>query len=171
MRAPPPEARTDRLQWLLLAVALVLAPGLFSLRGHPPAAGSLVEAALTLITADRDDLSCALSADIGRYRCRFHRPGGPPASAGAGVLQPFVSLDGVMYLVPDLFAQPALAARYWQEPPAGKSRQALRRFTASCRLRLLRQVDAVYVRFGPAAAWGPVPSLWVAEALSCRVSG
>jgi hypothetical protein len=161
-----------KVQWLLVASALAVAPVLFGLRGSPPRAGGVMEATLTLVTADKHDLSCALEVSIGGHRCDYPRPPATPGRpvTGAG-LQPFVALDGTMFLVANLFGEPAVARRYAQEPPQRKARAQLRRFTARCRLHLLQQVDTAFVRFGPSAAWGPVPKLWVAEPLECRVSG
>jgi hypothetical protein len=162
----------DTTQWLLVVAALGLAPWLLSIRGSPAGPGSVVEAPLTLITADKHDLSCALHAPPRGYRCGYLQPGVPaPADASSALLQPFVSLDRQMFLLPNLFAERNLARRYLDELPLGKPRDQLRRFTARCQLRLVGQITSAFVRFGPDAGWGSAPPLFIADVLSCRVEG
>jgi hypothetical protein len=167
-------AQLDGVPWLLVFVASAIVPLLWTARGHAPGPGSTLEASLTLITADKQDLHCALDARVHALHCGFRAPGLPfalePASRD-GVLQPFVTLEGVMFLVSDLFAQRALAQRYAREVPDGRPRARYRRFVAHCRVRLLQRVDGASVQFGPGAAWGPAPPSWVVEPVSCRVSG
>jgi hypothetical protein len=123
-----------------------------------------------LITADKPDLSCALELAVGEHRCRYQTPPRPfPAAASASPLQPFVTLNRTTYLIADLFAQPALAQRVARELPDGRPRDAYHRFTARCRLELLRRVAGAQVQFGPTAAWVPVPPLWVVKPVTCSV--
>ncbi|MFI5308560.1 MAG: hypothetical protein ACHQ53_14470 [Polyangiales bacterium] len=162
----------DVSQWLLVAAALGLAPWLFSMRGSPPGPGSVIEAALTLITADKNDLSCALLAPPRGYRCGYVQPGVvAQAEVSSALLQPFLSLDRQMFLLPSLFAERNVARRYLDELPLRRPREQLRRFTARCRLRLVTRVASAFVRFGPNAPWGPAPPLFIADVLSCRVEG
>ena len=166
------EGANEKRQWLLVIAALALAPILFSVRGSALGPGSVIEVPLSLVTADKQDLSCAFAAEVAGYRCGFVRPFVPgPVDAGKPPLQPFVSLERQMFLIPGLFAEPNLSRRYVAELPAGVPRERLRRFTARCRLELLRGVAGAFVRFGPDAPWGMAPPLYVARVLSCRVEG
>ena len=85
--------------------------------------GLVVDAPITLITSDRENLSCALYDVVGRLRCRFRAPGRPwPDSVPpTDLLAPYVTLDHHMYLVPGLFEQPAILARYAPESPKDRS--------------------------------------------------
>jgi hypothetical protein len=165
--------RQDRLAWLLLLLAGALAPFSWAARGHPPSPGSIIDASLTLITADKHDLHCAFSAEVQGRHCAFRAPGlaFTQDPSRVGVLQPFVTLEGVMFLVSDLFAQRALAQRYALELPDGRPRPSYRRFVAHCRVKLLQRVKGALVQFGTGTSWGPAPPLWVAEPVSCLVSG
>jgi hypothetical protein len=157
---------------MLVIAAVVIAPILFSLRGSALGPGSVLEVPLTLITADKHDLSCAFEAEVAGHRCAFLRPFAPaPVESTKPLLQPFVALDRQMFLIPGLFAEPNLARRYAAELPQGVPRERLRRFTARCRLELLKGIAGAFVRFGPGAAWGAAPPLYVAKVLSCRVEG
>jgi hypothetical protein len=161
-----------RLEYWLLLAALLVAPLLWRARGHGLEPGSVVDADLTLITADKHDLSCALDLDVAGHRCRNRAParawdGAAPTSR----LQPFVTINGTMFLIAELFEQREIAQRYGRELPDRRARSDYRRFTARCRLKLLRWVQSAQVQFGPDAPWAPAPPLWVAEPLSCRVIG
>jgi hypothetical protein len=130
-----------------------------------------VPAAITLITSDREDLACGMDRSVGAWRCGFSASGearNPPA-AGEDVLAPYLTVSRAMFLVPGLFDQPALAARYRAEPPAGVARSNLRRFVASCRLRLRERVRTVSVRWERTAEWQPASDAWVADVVGCRV--
>jgi hypothetical protein len=161
------------LPWSLLALALALAPLLWAARGRIPQAGSTIDTALTLITADKPDLSCALAIRVDGLHCRYRTPtqAWSVGESSTAVLQPFVSSRGATFLVSDLFAQPALAQRYALELPDGKPRTEYRRFTAECRFRLVQRVSGAQVQFGRDAVWAGAPELWVARPVSCRVSG
>ena len=162
----------DTSQWLLVAAALCLAPWLYAIRGSPPGPGSMIEAPLTLITADKNDLSCALQAPPPGYRCGYLQPGVvAQVDVSSALLRPFLSLDRQMFLLPNLFSEPNLERRYLDELPLRRPREQLRRFIARCRLRLVARVTSAFVRFGPDAAWGPAPPLFIADVLSCRVEG
>lgn len=159
--------------WALVFVALLLAPLVFGTRGHALEAGDQIEVALTLITADRGDLACALPRAVGRYRCGFEAPGRAfaPDLLLPGQLQPFVTEQGVMFLVAELFAERAVGRRYAAESPDGRPRAAYRRFVARCRVRLLGRADGALVRFGRDGRWDRVPGLWAVDPIACRVSG
>jgi hypothetical protein len=165
-----PPARTRR-EWLLVAAAALLAVGLWRWRGPERGAGDIVEAPFTLLTADRDQLVCALDHPVHGFRCGLETPERPasPAPPAAQTLAPALTTSRALYLVAGLFAQPALLARVAEEPPEDRPVESLRRFTTRCRLRLLGKADGVRLRWAAAAAWEPPRSLWVAEPVDCRV--
>ena len=162
---------SSRSEWLLVIAALAIAGVLWNLRGRGPRAGDVVDAPLTLTTADRDQLACALERAVGPWRCAFGGSGDeePGRSAGGPLLAPYLTTTRALFLVPALFEQPALAARVRQEPPEDRPPETLHRFVAHCRLRLRERVEGVRVRWAPQSPFGPDESAWVAEPLDCAV--
>lgn len=155
----------------LVAMALLLAIG----RGHPPEAGSTVVADITLAAADRHRLSCALSEPVGPYRCAFAPPPKKKEKPEAvrvpeaRRLAPYVTTDRVLYLVPGLFEQPELRARYDAERANGKRKRKPKRFIARCELRLLEKIEHFHTRWARGGKWQPSGPSWVAEPLRCTV--
>jgi hypothetical protein len=161
----------DRRAWIVVALGALGALALWNWRGTWNKPGATMEAAITLVTSDREDLSCGLDQAIGSLRCQYQTSGAPaaPPVDRRDRLAPYMTVSRQMLLVPALFDQPAIAARYQQEPPAGVPRQQLRRFVARCRLRLIDTVDSLMVRWVPGAAWSPASNAWVAQPTDCRV--
>ena len=164
--------RPRLVQWGLVALAVPVAAILWHARGEVSPSDSIVRR-ITLVTLDRDTLTCALNRDVEGYRCRYHHPGRrwrrdrhPPPAAQ---LAPYVTTDRMLLLVPGLFTLPELERRYHAEPPRGKLRETLRRFEAECRLQMVEKLDSVHVRFGRRAKWAIEKDVWVAVPLSCRV--
>jgi len=171
---PPAPLRTRsslHVEWLIVAAAALSGWLLFSLRGHLPRANDVVEAPITLITSDREDLGCAADRAFGRYRCEYQaadrRWPAPPTAAEQ--LAAYYTEDRRMFLIPGLFEQPALAARYAQEPPNHISRDSLHRFTARCKLRLLEKTEEFQVRWVRGKDWSPGSAAWVAEPIECKI--
>ena len=163
--------RPQSVAWLVIGLAALIAWPLGSWRGRSWEPGQVVSAAITLITSDREDLACGMDRSVGARRCAFSASGearNPPVR-GDHVLAPYLTVSRAMFLVPALFDQPALAARYQAEPPAGVARNDLRRFVASCQLRLRERVPALAVRWERTAPWQPAGDAWVAEVVGCRV--
>src|SRR5271170_3379518 len=93
-----------RLQWWIVALGLCVAVGLWNLRGDVSRPGAVVSAAITLITSDRDNLSCAVDHLVGPYRCEFASPNKPwPGTLPRNeLLAPYVTMDRQVLLVPGL---------------------------------------------------------------------
>src|SRR5260370_35111416 len=66
-----------RGEWVVVALALAAALPLWRSRGKVARPGLVVDAPITLITSDRENLSCALPSWVGRYRCEFQAPKRP----------------------------------------------------------------------------------------------
>jgi hypothetical protein len=174
---PPPSAapaarwRLRWREWLVVVVAFAAAWPLWNWRGGVNRPGAVVDAPITLITSDRENLSCALDHSIGRLRCRFRAPGRPwpEPPQRSELLAPYVTVEKQIFLVPGLFEEPALVARYAQESPANVPRDGLRRFVARCKLRLVERVDEVQARWSEGWDWGPQRGVWVARPIACEV--
>jgi hypothetical protein len=171
--------RRARVQFWLLVCGAVVAWLLWRYRGAPSAlaspvlrSGADIEAPITLVTADRQDLSCAMLGEIQGYRCAFSTPEqlSPVSNSAERVLAPYMTTHGQLLLIAGLFEQSAVQERYRLEPPKGRSRDVLRRFTAECKLRLLGEVE-VNTRWTPSGAWEPRTRAWAGVPSDCRVSG
>jgi len=165
--------RSRRLKlWLLVAAAIVVAMVLF-MRREPStgaAAGSVVNADITLITSDKSDVDCAAPKGLEAYHCGFKDPKAPFQIDEAKKLKPYFTVDRRLFLVPGLFQQPAIDQRFQSEPP-NKPRDQLKRFTARCKLKLLGELDSVRYRWTQTAEWSPPAKVQVAEPSDCKIEG
>jgi hypothetical protein len=140
-------------------------------------AGRTVDVGITLVTADSRDLACASDETVAGARCLYDAKGtlrdglptGDEAGRAADVLAPYMTTDNVLFLVPGLFAEPAIAKRFAEEPPT-VSRDRLKRFTAHCQLKIEARAKDLAVRWEPTAAFGPQPDgAWVGRVSSCSI--
>ena len=161
----PPAARRPR--WLVVAVPVLIALALWWWRaGH-----SGVDASISLVTSDHDDLACASEQTFGRYRCEFKAPGvpwpNPPAAADR--LAGYYTVEQKLYVIPGLFEQPALAARYTAEEPKKVPRDQRPRFSAACQLKVTDQMRNFQTRWLKNGDWGHQDEAPVAIASDCRI--
>jgi len=134
------------------------------------AAGKTIPVSITLVTADARDLACASDMEVGGARCAFREDGSPWAEAGQKpVLAPYMTVDNVMFLIPDLWSEPALARRLAADPP-NVARNQLRRFTAKCQLQAIDKAKDFYVRWEPQMEWSLTREAWVGTISSCSVN-
>ena len=167
-----PLARSTRRQeWLVIVAAAVLAVPLWTWRGRWNQPGATTSETITLVTSDREDLACAFDRRVGDYRCGFQSTTEPwpDPPAAARTLAPYMTINRQMFLLPALFDQPAIAARYQQEPPGNVPRARLKRFEVVCTLRLREKVDQFKVRWERTGTWGSADAAWVAEPTDCRL--
>ena len=139
--------------------------------------GAVLDVPITLVTADKSDLACAVDADFDGYRCQYQTkekawegldPKNPEHRKK--MLVPYMTVDDVMFLIPGMFEDPAVDERYRDELPKARSRERLERFTAQCKLKLIREVENVVVRWKPEGEWQGPHKVWIGEASSCQVS-
>jgi hypothetical protein len=149
--------------WLLAATGVVALPLWFASRGSPIGRGDVVDVAVTVVPEDATRLSCEQAWAFERYSCEYEagarRFSPPPAPEDR--IQPFVSLDRAVYLVPGLFAEAHVAKLASAIPRT-------QRFTARCKLRLLARTHDARIRFQQGADWeAPKEPLWIAAPESC----
>lgn len=133
------------------------------------AAGKTIPVSITLVTADARDLACAGDVEVGGARCGFAEDGSPwSGAAEKPVLAPYMTVDNVMFLVPDLWKEPALARRLAADPP-DVPRKQLRRFTAKCDMKVLEKAKSFYVRWEPHMDWSHTPEAWVGAVSGCSI--
>jgi len=137
---------------------------------EPSTPGSTVSADITLITSDRNDVDCAAAAGIDKYHCGYTDESMAWKGEEKDKLRPYYTTDRHLYLIPGLFLQPALEARYKSEPP-DKPRDMLKRFTAKCELKILGKVGGVKVRWLATGTWGNPEEVEAATVIDCKVEG
>lgn len=141
------------------------------------AVGRTIDASITLVASDAKDLACASNDEVAGAKCLYDAGGNARAALATGdapgrserILAPYMTTDNVLFLVPGLFAEPAVAKRY-EEEPTTMNRDSSRRFTARCRLKLEGRVNDVAVRWTQQAAFGPRPEgAWVGRVSACSI--
>jgi hypothetical protein len=162
---PPPR----RPRWIVIAGFVAVALALWGWRGR--GGGHVVPASLTLVTSDHDDLACASEQAFGRYRCEFRAPGvpWPDPPAPADRLVGYYTGEQKLYVIPGLFEQSALAARYAAEEPKKIPRDQRPRFSADCQLKVIDQMHNFQTRWTKTGDWGHQDDAPVATASDCRI--
>lgn len=176
---PDAAGRSRVTVWVIVAVAVAILGFMVLRRGCTPegaspasTVGSSSVADLTLITADRNDLDCAASAGVGAYQCGFSDEKTARQIDEQNRLRPFMTAsDRRLFLIPGLFVEPAIAKRFESEPPAGKARNQLKRFTAKCKVKVVSELDGVKLRWTPTSAWEPPKKFPVATVSDCKIEG
>jgi len=155
----------------VIAATVVGGIALWSWRGRVPGRGATIDASVNLVTTDRDDLACASPQTFGRYRCAFRAPGHPwpDPPARADLLAAYYTVNQQLLVIPGLFEQPAVAARYAAEEPRGLPRDLRPRFIATCHLELIGQLHHFQTRWLRTGDWNPQDEAWVAVPSNCRV--
>jgi hypothetical protein len=138
--------------------------------------GKEFEMTLTLITADERDLGCAADEKVGEFHCGFQaaaRPwresNGDPGKA-EDTLQPYMTIDNVNFLIPGLWKEPAVAKRLSEEPYAKYERDQLRRFNATCKMKIEGKMPKFKVRWEMNRPWGDSENVWIGSVRECKVS-
>jgi hypothetical protein len=160
-----------RPAWIVVAASVVVGIALWSWRGSVPGRGSTLEATVNLVTTDRDDLACASARTMDRTRCEFRAPGipWPDPPARAERLAAYFTTEQQLLVIPGLFEQPAIAARYAAEEPAHLPRDLRRRFVATCRFTLAGELRDFQTRWLRTGGWNRQDEAWVAVPSDCRV--
>lgn len=168
--SPRPPAKRG---WLIvggLAVATFLVWTTWG-RGAGTGRGGTVQAEITLVTSDHDDLACASDKAVGQYRCEFRAPGTPWPDAVARIdrLAGYYTLDRKLYVIPGLFEQPPLAKRYADEEQRHLGRDQRARFVATCQLKLVDHLKDFQTRWVKGGEWNHQDEAWVAVPSDCRI--
>ena len=128
----------------------------------------VASADITLVTADRADLDCASPDSIEGFRCGFADETTRLETQEQNRLQPVYTLNHRLLLVPGVFAEPAISARYRSEVP-GKPRDQLKRFTADCHLRALGKLAGVRTRWSVGGTWTDRQDVEVGVISDCAI--
>ena len=82
---------------------------------------------------------------------------------------PYYTVDQKLYVVPGLFEQPALAARYASEEPHKLPRDQRPRFSADCQLKVTDHLSNFQTRWLKDGGWNHQDEAPVAVASDCRI--
>jgi hypothetical protein len=172
--AAPADSLSRRRVFIGLGVAAIVIVGaalaMQRTPQEPNTPGSKVSAEITLITSDRTDVDCAAAAGLDKYHCGYTDDTTAWKGEEKDKLRPYYTADRHLYLIPGLFLQPALEARYKSELP-DKPRDLLKRFTAKCELKILGKVGGVKVRWLATGTWGSPEEVEAAAVVDCKVEG
>jgi hypothetical protein len=172
--AAPASASRNRVFIGLAVAAVVIVGAALAIQRSPQtpnSVGDTVSADITLITSDRADVDCSAAGAVEPYHCGFTDENMTWKGEEKNKLKPFYTVDRHLYLVPGLFEQSALQERYKSEPPEGKSREALKRFTAKCNLKIVGKMGGVKVRWLSTGTWSNPEEVEVATVIDCKVEG
>jgi hypothetical protein len=156
--APPEDLRTDLSKWR---------------------EGSETDVRVTVVTADSTRLSCARAEPVDGAHCAFGAdhliwPPGPNEPADDNtpdVIQPYrTSPDNQLILLIGLWAQPEVAMRLHREPPGGIPVKRLQRFDVTCRVKFLKRLDKVDLRWDVTGTWQTEQNTWVVRPSTCTVN-
>ncbi len=154
--------------------ASVWGPLPFSFASVPPEKVTVYRlvptAEITLVTADLADLDCASPESIQRFHCGFTNEHARWPGDERNRLQPVYTLDRHLYLIPGLFFEPAIRARYQSDLP-DKPREQLKRFTASCQLRIVGRLAGVRTRWEASSSWSDPQEIEVGTISICTIEG
>jgi hypothetical protein len=131
--------------------------------------GASFEGDITLVTADRNDLDCAAKAGVGDYQCAFSDEHTSRTVDERNKLRPFMTTDRRLFLIPGLFFEPAIDARYKTEPP-NKPRSQLKRFSAKCEIKVVGMAEDAKARWAPDGEWEPSSKIPVATVSGCQIA-
>ncbi len=140
------------------------------------AVGKTIDISVTLVTADQRDLACAADDMVGTAHCAFNMmsrpftlPSGETPTKPDDIIQPFMTTDNVLFLIPGLWQEPAIAARAATEPYTKWERDQLHRFAATCKLSIQGKLDKFKTRWQLMAPFGDGSNAWVGRLSGCKV--
>jgi hypothetical protein len=157
----------------LIVAAIIVFAGYFATRRISPNAAAILRTAsadITLVTADRTDLGCVSRQGIQGYYCGFSTEIVNWQGEEKNKLAPYYTLDRHQYLIPGLFLEPAILARYQSELP-NKPREQLRRFTAHCQIKIVGKLAGVRTHWQVNTAWGNPEDIEVGTVSGCKIDG
>lgn len=125
---------------------------------------------ITLVTSDRTDLDCTSQGSIQGFHCGFTNETARWQGGEQSILQPVYTQDRRLYLVPGLFFEPGIRARFQSELP-NLPREQLKRFTADCQLRVIGRLAGVRTRWAATSTWSEPQEIEVGTISNCTIDG
>ena len=132
---------------------------------------------LTVVTADFNQLACAMNQKVGDDHCEFKNerekfpvdPNAPVDDNKLHVLQPYRTTDRNLILAAGLWAQPEVAMRLHEEPPIGASEKSLARFVVSCQVKFQEEWNDTMVRWKQRESWSNQGTAMVTDLQDCEI--
>jgi hypothetical protein len=120
--------------------------------------GEDIDVSITLVSTDAKALACWSAQDPNGRHCEFESPSqrwskaaSPGRPPGQDLLAPYKTTDDILFLVPGLWLEPALARRLTIDPP-DFSREHIR-FVANCKMHLEGEMQNFEVRWAQQGQW------------------
>jgi len=157
----------------LIIAAIVIFAAYFATRRISPNAAAILRttpADITLVTSDRTDVACVSQKGLQGYYCGFSTEIINWQGDEQNKLAPFYTVDRHQYLIPGLFLEPAIRARY-QSEPLNKPREQLKRFTARCQIKIIGKLAGVRTHWVANTAWGNPEDIEVGTVSGCKIEG
>ena len=157
----------------LIIAAIVIFAAYFATRRISPNAAAILRTAsadITLVTSDRSDVACVSLKGFQGYYCGFSTEIVNWQGDEQNKLAPYYTVDRHQYLIPGLFLEPAIRARYQSEPP-NKPREQLKRFTAHCQIKIIGKLAGVRTHWLTNSAWGNPEDIEVGTISGCKIEG
>jgi hypothetical protein len=157
----------------LIIAAIVIFAAYFATRRISPNAAAILRttpADITLVTSDRTDVACVSQKGLQGYYFGFSTEIINWQGDEQNKLAPFYTVDRHQYLIPGLFLEPAIRARYQSEPP-NKPREQLKRFTARCQIKIIGKLAGVRTHWVANTAWGNPEDIEVGTVSGCKIEG
>jgi hypothetical protein len=137
--------------------------------------GQDIDVSITLVSTDAKALACWSAKDVGGRHCEFESPtqkwAKPPAEGrnpAQDLLAPYKTTDDILFLVPGLWLDPALAKRLTIDPP-DFAREHMR-FVANCKMHLEGEMDNFGVRWAQQGQWQSQPKAFIGIISACSLS-
>jgi hypothetical protein len=137
--------------------------------------GQDIDVSITLVSTDAKALACWSAQEPGGRHCEFESPSKPwskPLAPGKpptqDLLAPYKTTDDILFLIPGLWLDPALAKRLTIDPP-DFSREHIR-FVANCKMHLEGEMENFGVRWAQQGQWQPQTKAFVGTVSACTLS-
>ena len=154
----------------IVVVAIVGAAIALSQSSSTSATGGQTSVEITLVTSDRTDVDCVSLKGVQGYYCGYSNEITVWQGDEQNKLKPYYTGDRRLYLVPGLFLEPAVRARYQSELP-NKPREQLKRFTARCQVKVIGKLAGVRTHWLANSAWSDPQDIDVGTVSGCKIEG
>ena len=133
--------------------------------------GQVVDAEITLVTTDHNNLACAMPTDVNGRHCAFserNKASGKPSDPRQAdkLLQPYTTVDRVQFMASGLWMQPELKAKLDKENFDRPSP----RFSVKCKFHVEGKSKNAFVQWKNGEGWHPANDWYTGWVDNCRIS-
>jgi len=137
--------------------------------------GQDIDVSITLVSTDAKALACWSDKEVGGRHCeyesasqRWSKPSSTGRPMAQDILAPYKTTDDILFLVPALWLEPALAKRLTIDPP-DFSREHIR-FVANCKMHIEGEMQGFEVRWAPQGQWQRQDKAFIGTVSGCTLS-